>query len=944
MRAKLLLLITANLLCMVAYAQVKFFNRNDLLSSPGQRSAVPVAIADMNGDGFDDIVTMDNGTVLYVQYQTPDLSRPFVRYKVPVTIDVSSDPQNDICIADFNNDGANDIFITGSYDRTKVLYGIPHSYGFNFTYIVVDPYFSQGASAGDFNNDGWVDVVVLNDNGENYTMMNDGTGTLVEQPFFNFVTVPVSDNSGNYGSVYSDFDMDGDLDFYIAKCRQGVTNPSDPRRIDVLFVNDGNGNYTQKASQYGLADRYQTWTADFGDIDNDGDLDLFKTEHDVICALFENIDNDTFIDITPQSGINIGGTGLQGMIRDFDNDGWQDILVSGDLVEFWRNNGDHTFTRQQPFGNNIFGTYALGDLNHDGFTDIYASTVIPFNQPHPSNEDILYLGEDNGNHFLSIDLIQPVENTSAIGAMAILYSDLGIQIREVRAGEQYGVSNSHNMIFGMANLTTYDSLIIRWPDGTRESFNSLTVDEKWTLRRGGCARTSISIWPTLKALCNNESFELTLPEFNISSWSTGSTNDTLTVTEDGLYFATILDDVNCLIRTEPIEIITDPDSIKPTISYEGNKLLCNSEEVVLSLPFGLGYLWSSGEQTQNIVVTSSGDYFASVQGYCKNQISDTLHFDFVVPATPETVGDTFSLGEQAVVTATGDSIVWYSDPDGTNVIGYGSTYLLDGLTDDSTVYAQNLGPIPGQEYQLGPVTQQGNTKYNGAFINGGLQFEVFEPVLLKEFSVYTDSIGPRIIEITNGSGFFFDKQVELGSGKTVIPLDVNLPAGNYTVSTNGDLNVQVFGNTSPILWRSSDGVSYPYLIDGVVSISNSTFGTEFYYYFYDWKIETSDKYCGSDLAPVTAYWDFNTSAGNAIDDKAMVIMPNPTSGLTHVIIQSSSPITLEVTSMAGERIHSAKEKLVNGSITLDMTGYPSGIYFIRMIQDGKMYSRKMIKL
>src|SRR5688572_2179491 len=271
MISKFLSLIFFSCLVHVCFTQVQFSNRNDLLAERDMHSAVPVGIADMNGDGLDDIVTLNFGTRLVIQYQTPDTSRPFVQYEVPVTLDI--DAQNDICIADFNNDGTNDILTVGSYDRVKVLYGIPFTYGFNLTHITVFPFFSQGASAGDFNGDGWVDVVLLNDNGLNYTLINDGEGNLVEEDFFNFVTEPTSDNSGNYGSVYTDFDMDGDNDFYIAKCRQGVNNPNDPRRINALFVNDGNNNYTQDAASYGLASGRQTWTTDFGDIDNDGDMD-----------------------------------------------------------------------------------------------------------------------------------------------------------------------------------------------------------------------------------------------------------------------------------------------------------------------------------------------------------------------------------------------------------------------------------------------------------------------------------------------------------------------------------------------------------------------------------------------------------------------------------------------------------------------------------------------
>jgi hypothetical protein len=78
---------------------------------------------------------------------------------------------------------------------------------------------------------------------------NDGSGALQESNnWIDLATVPASDNSGNYGSVWSDIDNDGDLDLYIAKCRQGVNDPSDPRRINALYINDGAGNYTEAAA------------------------------------------------------------------------------------------------------------------------------------------------------------------------------------------------------------------------------------------------------------------------------------------------------------------------------------------------------------------------------------------------------------------------------------------------------------------------------------------------------------------------------------------------------------------------------------------------------------------------------------------------------------------------------------------------------------------------
>ncbi|HUR30174.1 MAG TPA: VCBS repeat-containing protein, partial [Saprospiraceae bacterium] len=125
---RLVLPVTFFLLAFNLQAQVLFSNRNDLLSEKDVHSAVPVAIADMNGDGLDDIVTLQRGRIITVQYQTPDPERAFVRYEFPENL--ATGEQNDIIVADFNNDGASDIFTIGSYDRVKLLYAIPYTYSF----------------------------------------------------------------------------------------------------------------------------------------------------------------------------------------------------------------------------------------------------------------------------------------------------------------------------------------------------------------------------------------------------------------------------------------------------------------------------------------------------------------------------------------------------------------------------------------------------------------------------------------------------------------------------------------------------------------------------------------------------------------------------------------------------------------------------------------------
>jgi len=945
MRTFTLLSILLSFFAINSFAQAQFDNRNDLLAEKDIHSAVPVGIADMNGDGLDDIVTLNFGSTLFIQYQTPDPERPFVRYEVPLFVDNAE--QNDICIADFNNDGSNDILTVGSYDKVKVLYSVPNTYTFNLIRITVDIFFSQGASAGDFNHDGWVDVVMLNDNGLNYTLMNDGDGNLVEQDLFDFVTVPPSDNSGNYGSVYTDFDMDGDNDFYIAKCRQGVNNPNDPRRIDALFVNDGHGNYTEDAATYGLADGRQTWTADFGDIDNDGDLDLFKTQHDVISELYENINNDTFINITSSTGLLIGGVPLQGMFRDFDNDGFQDILVSGDRLDYYHNNGDKTFTKTEPFGSVIFGTFAFGDLNHDGFTDVYASRVIPFNNPDPQREDILYLNQKNDNHYLGLNLKDTQGNPSAIGAMALLYGPWGIQVREVRGGEQYGISSGHGLIFGLGQETTYDSLVIRWADGERENFGVLDADKTWTLTRGACKKLPLDILDSLVVLCQEDTLtirlESTLP---LIKWSDGSTADSLEITHEGIYYAILQDTDGCILTTNPFEVGINPDTIKPTIFYDNNAKLCGGEEVLLSLPAGQTYEWSTGDTTQTIVAKQTGEYYAFVEGYCDWLESDTVHLDFLVPEVPVTTNDTFKLGESAILTATGDNVRWYADPNQMFFLGSGNSFQMDNLTDTVTIYASNTAILLGQNFQVGPSQHSGLTKYNANFVNGGLLFDVIEPIVLREVTIFTDSAGTRTIDINDGQNFFYEYQIDLQPGANVVDLEIGLDIGSYTITTNTAMNNEEFGVNSPYLWRTENNLQYPYDIAGIVSITNSTYGDDYFYYFYNWKVSTQPKSCTTDLIPATAVLDLRTATNEpGLGDQVIQISPNPTEGLSKLTIRSEGSSTIEVLGMDGTRFFVQKEMAMpENSFDLDLSTYPSGIYLVKVIQNGKLFTQKVIKL
>ena len=166
------------------------------------------------------------------------------------------------------------------------------------------------------------------------------------------------------------------------------------------------------------------------------------------------------------------------------------------------------------------------------------------------------------------------------------------------------------------------------------------------------------------------------------------------------------------------------------------------------------------------------------------------------------------------------------------------------------------------------------------------------------------------------------------------------------MTTNTDLNNQVFGANSTYLWRSSEGILYPYDVPGVLSITNSTFGSDFYYYFYDWKISTADKYCGSDFVPATALIDLGTATHEVSTAlNGIVVSPNPTDGSCTIAVKSSGDIDIQVYSIEGYPLPVRKNILVDQhTYSLDLTDYSPGIYLVRMIQNGKSTTQKIVRL
>ncbi|MGK0153962.1 MAG: hypothetical protein ACI9SE_000912 [Neolewinella sp.] len=271
-------------------------------------------------------------------------------------------------------------------------------------------YMGAGLTVGDFDQDGLPDVYLVSQDGQNKLFRQ--TAPLK----FEDVTGKAGAGLGGgdawgTAATFADVDGDGDLDLY-------VCNLESP---NLLFQNQGDGTFVEKAGLFGLGQIAASTGAAFADYDNDGDLDLYlltnrvfrptlakeiaaeaklpgriRKKLDELLApeltfevdghrfmagqqdrLFRNDGYAQFVDVTAESGLKDAGNGLSVVWWDFDNDGRQDLYVANDFQspdQLYRNMGSGMFrdvTEERLPHTAFFGMGTdFGDINNDGRFDL----------------------------------------------------------------------------------------------------------------------------------------------------------------------------------------------------------------------------------------------------------------------------------------------------------------------------------------------------------------------------------------------------------------------------------------------------------------------------------------------------------------------------------------------------------------------------------------------
>lgn len=403
---------------------------------------------DMNGDYLDDVVVV-TGSGFRTYFQQEDGTFDAQDFSL------SSFYSNSwsIAAADLNGDLKNDLLFGAGNGASLIL---SHADDDTFDVESSPMYiFSQRTNFVDINNDGLLDAFICHDVEPNVYALNQ------ENTSYDWIQGGLGDfpSGGNYGSIWTDYDNDGDQDLFIAKCRGG----SDAK-INELHRNNGDGTFTNVAEEANMADPVQTWSSAWGDYDNDGDFDAYVGASyfsDGHHKMMRNNNDGTFTDIADQTMFSeYNGTGIENVAYDFDNNGFIDILADASGGAIFLNQGGLNFETVQI---NLSGG-AVADLNNDGFLDIYKNGTILYNN-------------GNENHWLKIVTVGTESNTNGIGARVELTSNGVTQIREVRSGQGFAHAHTLNTHFGLGENETIDQVVIKWPSGIVDTYTDISIDE-----------------------------------------------------------------------------------------------------------------------------------------------------------------------------------------------------------------------------------------------------------------------------------------------------------------------------------------------------------------------------------------------------------------------------------------------------------------------------------
>jgi enediyne biosynthesis protein E4 len=417
---------------------------------------------------------------------------------------------NNVIWGDYDNDGHIDLFQAVGYNAPDNI--LLHNRGNgSFNRITGNPMvtatgLSSGASWGDYDNDGRLDLLVARTSAGCLFYHNEGGGV-----FQAITNQPFNTDTNGAGVSWGDYDNDGLLDVFVAH----------PQSANRLYHNNGGGNFSVRTNDIIYQARAASSGGAWADYDNDGWLDLFVANAGGGASfLFHNDGDGKFTRITNGVVVTDVGTGQGAAWGDYDNDGFSDLIVPNVFTYnnfLYRNNGNTNAWLTLKLEGRLSNRAAIG-------AKVRAKTMIGGSQRW--------------------------------------------QLREISGGGSLGSQNDLRASFGLADATNVDLVRIEWPSGVVQELRNLAPRQFLTVIEPEARITPVSQEVPVGTSATFTVSTTTLPPFDLQ-WRLngtdlpGETNTTLVITNTqaqhaGSYSVTVFQPDTGLGFNSPVALLTGP--------------------------------------------------------------------------------------------------------------------------------------------------------------------------------------------------------------------------------------------------------------------------------------------------------------------------------------------------------------------------------------------------
>jgi len=439
-----------------------------------------ISFYDYDNDGWDDITiaSVDGEPIHFLK----NINGNYVYHTI--NIPNNEDRNKQINWVDIDNDGDNDLFITSDNSGNRLFENLGNMIMSEITStsgMLTDNFPYYGASWGDYNNDGFLDVFisVRDPNIPNILYKNNGDKTFT---LANVEAGLLTDGYMSFCSAFIDYDNDGDQDIYVSNDK--YVNPN------LMYRNNGDGTFTEVGFETGSDVYIGAMSVTVEDINNDSYLDIYITNDDLDSVLLINNGNGTFSDMAQSHQVTFNSNGWGAVFLDADNDMDLDLYVSGesngslpqylssafyenvDTSYFQLNNNAVPNDFAYSFGN------ALGDTDNDGYPEIVVNNI---------DHDNIYLWKNNtntSNNWLKVKLEGTTSNRNGVGSFIEISINGNKQYRYSCLGEGYLSQNSATEHFGLGIKTIVDYIKVKWLSGIEDIIYNVSANQTLNIVEG----------------------------------------------------------------------------------------------------------------------------------------------------------------------------------------------------------------------------------------------------------------------------------------------------------------------------------------------------------------------------------------------------------------------------------------------------------------------------